>query len=152
MKKRMKKRKKRRLSAKEKLKRKLKRNHPNKNMTIVDSPEGVAKMSDMIEVILGSYIDEPESTNAFTNLIGLAVMAWNTTLLPADKQDESLDHLKNLFPQAEDLEMAKEMVAILMKRKLEIFPEVNRIIVDFSVVPDGDGWDIEIASTLPPDF
>lgn len=148
MKKRVSKRKKRN-TAKAKLKQRIMQRGAQQDIKFVKNPAGMAKMSDMLHVLIEPYEDAADTKGAYTNLVGLATLAWNTAVLPPEKLDESLAFLDKMYPDAEDKQIAQSMLMEMMKRKLELFPDVNRMIVDFTITDAHDGWHLEVASTLP---
>lgn len=138
-------------SAKTDLKRQMKRNPLTRNMQVVDAPAGTAKMSDMLDELVEPFADEADTEGAYTNLITIGVIAWNTAVLPRDQLDESLAILKSNFPDKEDFDTAQGLLFELMKRKLELFPDEQRLVVDFSLTQENDSWHLQVASTLPPE-
>ena len=105
-------------------------------------------MSDAISQIIAPYKDDAPSYEAFSKLVGFACIAWNTSLLPPEKQLESFNKVLALF---DDPDLRIDMFALLMAlmaRKEKLFPHVSRMIVEHKVTDQGQGFHIAIASTL----
>lgn len=149
MKKRVRKRK-TKASAKAKMKQDIKRNPAMRNAQFIDTPAGVAKMSDRLDDLIEPYVEAADTDEAYTNLVTIGVIAWNTAVLPRDQLDESLAMLGAAFPDKEDNDVLKSMLLELMKRKLELFPDDHRLIMDFTLTQENDGWHLQVAATLPP--
>ena len=135
-------------AAKANLKRRLKRSPEMRNMQFVDAPAGMAKMSDMLDDLIEPFVDAADTEGAYRNLVTMGVIAWNTAVLPTNELEESLAHLESNFPDKEDFDVAKGLLFELMKRKLALFPDDHRLVVDFTLTPQSDGWHLQVASTL----
>ncbi len=107
-------------------------------------------MSDVIAELVHPYSEDATTLNAYTNLIALACIAWNSANLPKRKQKKSIqDGLRSLPEMSGDLRL--EMSAFLMElieRKELLFPENHRMIANFKVTETKKHFNIAIVSTL----
>ncbi|MBW4557918.1 MAG: hypothetical protein KME59_18680 [Trichormus sp. ATA11-4-KO1] len=118
---------------------------------IIIEPPGAEKMSEVLEEFVEPYIDSVDSIEAHRNLLQLAILAWNTSLLPQAEQRKIVDSAltKNLF--GGDIQMQKEikqLVNKMIERKQNYFPQIKRFITDFTLKGTGKRVHLSVASTL----
>jgi hypothetical protein len=121
---------------------------------IVTSPEGVAKMSEVLEEFIEPYLDT--ATNSYDRkiLVGMAVMAWNLALMPASKRQPLIKKfILDVFGKgdprtSQDIQDIKDIINELIGRKLEIFPDNQRFIVEFQLQETRNQFHLSVASTL----
>jgi hypothetical protein len=113
---------------------------------------------------------EPEnlSTKEFENLIALAAVAWNIAVLPKEERLESLTALIETMPNMKE-ELKAEIDTVLhddskdsdfgpattmlhfigamIQRKDELFPNDDRIIVNYNVKDNPEGPYLMVSST-----
>ena len=112
------------------------------------NPEGEISISDAISQIIEPYRDTANDHDAFKKLVTVACTAWNASILPADEREKMLADMRKLMPDQESREDFTEIVKDLMKRKNKLYPNVDRMIVQFKVTDRGDDFHIAVASTL----
>ena len=113
------------------------------------NPKGEISMSDAISQLIEPYKKEVTNYSGFSKLVSLACIAWNTSILPQEKQGEALDKMVAILPGTH--ETLLEMLGLtidLVNRKKELFPDISRMIVEFKVTDQGNNFHIAIASTL----
>ncbi|MCP4358112.1 MAG: hypothetical protein GY796_08880 [Chloroflexi bacterium] len=115
----------------------------------VHQPTDQIKLSEAIQELVALYRHEANTEAAYDKLIGMAVLAWNTTLMSPDKQAESLNFIQNLEDDPEMQKIILEIVQELMVRKLALYPDVDRIIVDYQVTDVGHSFHLSIISSIP---
>lgn len=89
------------------------------------------KISNAIGKILDSEVSEDGSFDEYQQLANAIVLAWNTSLLEPEGQAEVLQGLKE-FVELRDpsgAPAALELVAHLMEKKRDMFPDDKRFIV-----------------------
>ncbi len=114
----------------------------------VVNPEGEISMSDAISNIIAPYRNAAPDYQSFQKLVSIACTAWNATFLSADNRTKMLDNMRQLMPDQQSREDFTAIVQDLMKRKNKLYPNINRIIVQFRVTNQENGYHIAIASTL----
>jgi hypothetical protein len=112
------------------------------------NPEGELSISDAINNIIEPYRDTAPDYQAFKKLVMVACTAWNASILPPDEREKMLTDMGKLMPDPQSREDFVEIVKDLMKRKKKLYPNVDRMIVEFKVTDRGDDFHIAIASTL----
>jgi len=118
---------------------------------IVISPPGEAKMSDVLTDFVAPYRTEVDTEIAYQRLLELAIMAWNTALLPAPEQPEMIDRIiAEGFPKAhQELKQGmKDILDQFLARKNQYFSENKRLIIDFELKDTGRDYHLSVASTL----
>jgi len=114
----------------------------------VVNPKGELSISDAISKIISPYRDTAQDYESYKRLVMVACAAWNAAILPADKREKMLADMRKAMPDQQSREDFIEVVKELMKRKNRLYPEVNRMIVQFKVTDRGNDFHIAIASTM----
>lgn len=122
---------------------------------IVISPPGEAKMSEVLTDFVRPYRLEADTEEAYRNLLELAIIAWNTSLLSQPEQQEMVNRmLTEGFPKAtkELKQEVKDILEELITRKYQYYSENKRFIVEFDLKDLGRDYHLSVASTLnePP--
>lgn len=118
---------------------------------VVKSPKGEVKMSEVLEEFVEPYLFEVHGPERRQMVFDMAVVAWNLAIMPeaerksamADLFDDLMKNQKAVVRQ--DLD---NLIAEMITRKLELFPNNRRYIVDFQLEGDGDQFHLSVASTL----
>jgi hypothetical protein len=131
------------------IKRRLKRPEL-KNFTINTSPE--IKMSELIGKFASDYINMGENTEERQSYLNGACTAWNIAILDEKHREGALRHAiegyKSINPGTDDAENFEHDLRILIQKKLELFPEIRKVIIDAMIEPISDTrYRINIAST-----
>ena len=94
---------------------------------VLKNPEGQLKMSQVIEEFAEPLLEGARTDDQIRFALSTAIVAWNLGCLPEEEQLEAFREgpMKKLGP--EGVVILKELV----RRKLEVFPDINRTIVDF---------------------
>ena len=118
---------------------------------IVISPPKAAKMSDVLTDFVAPYRTEVDTEVAYQRLLELAIMAWNTALLPEPEQPEMIDRMLAEGFAKVNKELKQEFKDILEQfivRKNQYFSENKRLIIDFELKDTGKDYHLSVASTL----
>ena len=79
----------------------------------------------------------------------VAIVAWNTTLLPEKEQKPMVKKmLKSLSLPRSVLRDMKGIMEELIERKNKHFAEHTRVIMDYQVTETRDGYHLSVASIL----
>lgn len=119
------------------------------NQKVVINPQGEAKMSATINELIAPYREMATNRTAYYNLVATACIAWNTANLPQDEWLVNISEAMNALPNLTD-DTRPEMTRFileLIQRKLMLFPENRRIIVNFKLTESKDNYHLGIAST-----
>jgi len=129
---------------------KIKRLPKSGNVVINTSPE--IKMSELIEQYAADFINMGETTEERQNYLNGACTAWNIANLDEKGREKAIrrvmeDH-KRMNPGTDDAENFVHDLRILIQKKLEMFPNIKKIIVDARIEPISETkYKINIAST-----
>jgi hypothetical protein len=135
----------RQATAKKELQKKLRDRMGGKEVIIIESADGV-KMSEVLEAFIEPYMEFAETEESFQKLVTIAVVAWNTSLLPRNEQTKVVNDLLQSLPPETQAD-AKSIVKELMRRKRRYFSKIRRAIIDFEVADTKDGFHLMVAST-----
>lgn len=83
-------------------------------------------------------------------LIDLAIIAWNISLIPEDKREDTGEKLIEHFPEEIDLaDIATivEQVDHLVERKNKLFPNIRHVIIDHKLSFEHGNLTLDINST-----
>lgn len=134
---------------------------------------GGVKLSDAIDHLCEPYDADDLGFEGFRNLVGLAVTAWNIALATdVDTRVQKIhDALENVLPdesghwgqnasnvlsapeighaEPPDSVIMATILADLIHRKDELYPNDERVIVDFELNPAARGYHLKIKSLIP---
>ena len=135
---------------KEKSMKKIKRLFKPGKVVINTSPK--IKMSELISEYASDYINMGEDTEERQNYLNGACTAWNIANLDQKDREGAIRHTiegyKRINPGTHDVEDFEQNLRKLVQKKLEMFPDIKKIIVDAKIEPiDKTKYQINIAST-----
>jgi hypothetical protein len=136
-----------------KLQKKLeKRPWGGKFVQTVANPEGVAKMSDVLEDFMEPFLEPGLTLAQLENAFGIGIVAWNIAIIPPEGRQSAIDEVvqgytKNFTPQ--DRQEFKELLNEMVDRKLALFSDNLRLIADFQLEGSDSNYQLLVASSLP---
>jgi len=112
-------------------------------------------MSELIVEYASDFINMGENTEERQSLLNSACSAWNVAVLPERLRQEALRHnieeYKRLNPGIDDADNLIHDMQLLIQKKLQMFPKVNKVIVDAFIEPINDTqYRINVVSTDDP--
>lgn len=149
---------KRREAKKQKRKRKVKNkiNSLRKSYKVIDSPQGVEMMSEVLEDYAAPLLEAANDYEQISRVIGIAAVFWNASVQATEAQarekvqsyiDLSQNNDTGLSFEDSDFDMTFKF---MFDRKQRLFSGNHRLIVNYEVSDLGDGeYHIEVASTMP---
>lgn len=125
------------------------RQGPFRNAQFIHGPAG-AKMSDALTDLVEPYADMAEGKEAYSKLLHLGMIAWNTTLFPEAEQARMIQQLLDTMPGAGQEMTAglRQMIADLMMRKKALYPDNRRMMVSLDLIDTGNGYRLTVASSV----
>ena len=114
----------------------------------VYAPEQAEKMSEVLRDFIEPYIEFADTPEAMRRLITVALVAWNTALLPEAEQAESLKQVSKALP-ADAVDDFYAIVGEMIERKNAFFADYTRHMLDYELTDTGDSYRISVISTLP---
>jgi hypothetical protein len=119
------------------------------NQQALVNPQGETKMSTIITELIEPYRHMATNRASYHNLVATACIAWNTANLPEDQWQanisEALDELPNVIEEMRS-DVAR-LILELVKRKVTLFPDNQRMIVNFKITETTNNYHLGIAST-----
>ena len=121
-----------------------------KNVIINTSPK--IKMSELISEYASDYINMGEDTEERQNYLNGACTAWNINNLDEKYREGALrrviESYKRMNPGIDDVENFEHDLRILIQKKLEMFPDIKKVIIDAMIEPISETkYQLNIAST-----
>jgi hypothetical protein len=107
-------------------------------------------MSEVLSDFVEPYLEFADTEEAYRKLLTLAIVAWNTCLLPEEKHQDMIDGTLEAMPEtAEEVKTGlREIVNMLMARKKAYFSEYRRMILGYELTDTGRGYHLTVASTV----
>ncbi len=121
----------------------------SKDSIFVHEPSGFEKMSKIILDFAHPLLNGARSFDDYHKVILTAILAWNLGL--SDKSDTKLEKLCNdLSHTMDDSQMVEfqQRLAMMIQRKREHFSEINRMVMDWDLVPMRNSFHLNVVSTL----
>jgi len=113
---------------------------------VVKDPPGFEKVSDMLARLARPLIEESKTKEDYKKALRLAVVAWNAALLPEAERAAML-HEKRI---ADGLgPTGIRLMEKLIERKLALFPNEKRPILDIEVADLGGRFHLSVISEIP---
>ena len=114
------------------------------------------KMSELIREYASDYINMGETADEPQSYLNSACSAWNIAVLPEHLREEALrrniEEYKRINPGIDDAEDHADNLRKLIKKKLQMFSSVRKVIIDASIQPISDTkYRILVASTDHPE-
>jgi hypothetical protein len=131
----------------------LRQDKKTEKFKLIANPEGEAKMSGLIAELIAPYLEDSMTLDTYKNLVATACIAWNTALLPEAEWSPTISKLVSELGTVPG-GLRKEMLVIILamvKRKLALFPDNQRQIINFKVTETKQDYHLAIASTLSPE-
>jgi len=112
------------------------------------------KMSEMISEMAAGFLDVGDSVRQRQNRLNAACTAWNMACGSPERRHRQLENYRKEYlrfnPATTPIDLAnivKDMEA-LIERKLKMFPDDLRQVVNATVVKIGDDFRIEVVSGI----
>jgi hypothetical protein len=118
---------------------------------IVVEPSGAVKMSDVIQDFAEPLLLESVTDAEVKDAIKFSILVWNASLVPSPERENVVETLiKELSnPDLPDrTESVKSYIDMLLERKKDLFPDIDRTIVDCQFSESGSKLRLDVASSL----
>lgn len=131
-----------------KIKKRMKR-----NLVINTSP--AIRMSELIVEYASDYINMGETTIERQSYLNGACTAWNIAVLPDHLREKAIrSHIEaylKMNPGVDDGDNLMHDIRILIQKKLQMFPDINKVIANAFIEPIDDAqYRITVFSTEHP--
>ncbi|MGD1859098.1 MAG: hypothetical protein ACFB0E_03900 [Leptolyngbyaceae cyanobacterium] len=118
---------------------------------IVQNPKGAVKMSEVLEEFAEPYVEEIDDFLEHKSFLELAAIAWNLAIMPEEQRQAAREEMHNKFGRRgsqDSLKALDPLLDELIERKLQLFPDNQRLIMDLQFEDSGDQYHLSVASTL----
>ena len=120
------------------------------------APPNTEKMSQIIIDFSRPLLDVSKNGEEQKKAITIAVTIWNLSLFPEETQSEYFTEIKKIMRATSgkggDLsENDNAVFNYMMERKKVLFPEINRVVVDYEFVETPKGFHLNIVSNILKD-
>lgn len=125
---------------------------------VIEAPQGMEKMSDVLQSYAEPLLDVANNYEQINKAIGMAAVFWNASLEATEEEarekvqsflDMSETESRELSFKDDDFD---EMFKFMFYRKQQLFPNNQRMIVNYEVTDLGEGdIHLNIASTMSAD-
>lgn len=117
------------------------------------SNRNTAKMSEMIIEMAADYIDLGKDLSDKQNYLNVACTAWNIAVLSEAERPralrEFLDNYVAVNPGVDYVDGLRDDMEFLIQRKLELFPDVNRLVFSAAIQELDGNLRVKLLSTRP---
>lgn len=112
------------------------------------------KLSEMILEVADGFIRVGKTTGERQNRLNAACTAWNIACASPESRSTQVDrymqsyrqfNINSIGPPGNFLNIRKDL-ELLVERKLQLFPDDKRLVVNATVVPNGSTYRIEVVS------
>ena len=119
----------------------------NKNQFTPSSPAD-PRISEMLQEVIAPFKHETTNFSDYRKLITLGVLAWNIANSPMEEMLDSLNRFLNSFPllQATAREDIRETILELVRRKIKLFPDIQRAITNFEITESKKEFQITVST------
>jgi hypothetical protein len=114
------------------------------DVRFVETENGV-KMSEVLERFIQPYMYLAETEADMAKLVGLAVVAWNASLMPEKKRSELINGTVGALPREAQADV-RQSIADLIERKKRHFAKIRRIVVDYESKETAGEFHLAVAS------
>ena len=116
---------------------------PGEPIKIVKRRTG-RKVSEVLMEFAEPWLDEARNDDQRKTIIGMAVLAWNMAIIP---EPERWDGVSQEFAGKLG-EPAKAILKEMIARKLSVFPEENRSLLDYETTDAGANMRVDVVYSL----
>ena len=109
--------------------------------------EASGQMSEVLLDFIEPYTRHVHSEDEFRNAIRLGLVAWNTALLPKERQVETIERFIDevVHDGADDF---RQVVYEMIERKQRWFAQIKRLILKYHLTVTENGPHLSVISTL----
>lgn len=113
------------------------------------TPKGIEKMSEVIGNFAEPLLTDCKSDNDIKNAIQFAVVVWNLTMFPEDEQDKRIQELVVTLSTPDNIDQINQATLYInsfINRKKEMFPHIQRVVIDYQFSGTGSNIRLNIVS------
>ena len=115
---------------------------------VVIEPAGAVRMSGVLQEFPKPLLLESVTDSEIKDAVKFSMLVWNASLVPSPKKEEVIETFIKQLSTPDNTESLKSYIDMLLKRKKEKFPNINRAIVDCQFSGSGKNLRFDVASNL----
>jgi len=131
---------------------KAKQRANNPELEVLQASPKIEKMSEIIIDFAQPLLDVAENTQSQKQAITTAILGWNLALFPKEEQPDQLNEIKKMLNPSTNSDQlaneASEILNFLVSRKDSLYPEINRMIVDYELIDTPQGFHLNVVSNI----
>lgn len=106
-------------------------------------------MSEILEEFAEPYAETTKNQSELEMLYQIAILAWNIAVLPKAASQMLDQMIKDTLGYKDPLAVKdmKEIVEELIERKQMLFPDIQRVIIDFELQRSGSSYHLAVSYT-----
>ena len=114
---------------------------------VIVGASGQIKMSEVLLDFIEPYTRRAHSEDEFRNVMRLGLVAWNTALLPKERQVETIERFidEAVHDGADNF---RQVVYEMIERKQRWFAQIKRLILKYHLTVTENGPHLSVISTL----
>ena len=117
------------------------------NASFSETPKNQKKLSECIIELVAPY--SKNYPDRLDRIFPIGILAWNSAILPDTDEYDGLGEMKySLGLSEESFAVMRIFFADLMKRKMLLFPNDKRFVVDHELIQNGPNFTLNVASTI----
>ena len=134
----------------ERLREDLEKNYGNQ--LVFHEQETEIKMSEIILDLVDEFLTDATSRHELDNIIRTTCMAWNLAVsLPKDQYQSEIQRFLSEMKLNEYESELQEFMTIIIEKKLERYPHVDRFIMDYELLGKPNNLHLNVASSFKPE-
>ncbi len=131
---------------------KAKQRANNSELELLDSSPDIEKMSEIIIDYAQPLLDAATNAETQKQAITTAIIGWNLSLFPEEQHACQIEEIKEILGNSVESEQQKkeaiEVFNFLLERKKSLYPEVNRMVIDFELIETPKGYHLNVVSNV----
>lgn len=109
------------------------------------------KISEALYDVIAPWLNEEETLDELKVLVSIGSLAWNASFNEgATARDKARPVLKTLKADVSTKLTVRQMMLAMIERKLRLYPDDRRVIVEHELIDTGSGFHISVFS-VPAD-
>ena len=115
---------------------------------VVIDPSDVVRMSDVLQEFAKPILLESITDSEIKDAIKFSIFIWNASLVPSPEKEDLIETFIKQVSTPDNTEAIRPYIDMLLKRKKDKFPNINRTIVDCQFSGSGKDLRFDVASNL----
>ena len=115
---------------------------------IVHDGELGVKMSEVILDLADDLLEAAETKPQYDSAIAITCIAWNLATANSAEYAKSLERGLNKIDDQLHQEDTLKIINALVKKKNRLYPDINRVILDYDLIGNKNNFHLNVVSTV----